>query len=130
MKKSDILQSFRKRMGERTFEEKQKTERKLMEYLAEQRWLEEQGYEYNTDKSYSLKLLNDDGYFPIGIATIACEESFIFKTEKEADIAWKSRVLGNEGWWYGKRNFLKYLEEYQKDMKTEVKIYWIDDKQN
>lgn len=128
MKKSDILQSFRKRIEERTFEEKQKTERKLMEYLAEQRWLEEQGYEYNTDKSYSLKLLSDAGYFPIGIATIACEESFIFKTEKEADIAWKSRVLGNDGWWYGKRNFLKYLEEYQKDMKTEVKIYWIDDK--
>ena len=123
--KSTILEEFRKRMDERTEEEKKQSEREVYDFLAEQRWLEEQGYEWNTDKSYSLKLLNEAGYFPIGICYLACEETFIFKTEKEAQKAWKSRILGYEGWWYGKKNFLKYLEEYERDFETKVKVYWI-----
>ena len=123
--KSTILEEFRKRMDERTEEEKKQSEKEVYDFLAEQRWLEEQGYEWNTDKSYSLKLLNEAGYFPIGICNLACEETFIFKTEKEAQKAWKSRILGYEGWWYGKKNFLKYLEEYERDFETKVKVYWL-----
>ena len=90
--------------------------------------LYEQGYRYNTDKSYSLKLLNDAGYFPIGITTMMCEETFIFKTEKEATKAWKSGVLGNEGWFYGKKAFKKALEQYEKDMGYKNEIFWLDEK--
>ena len=123
--KSIILEEFRKRMDERTEEKKKQMEIEVYDFLAEQRWLEEQGYEWNTDKSYSLKLLNEAGYFPTGICNLACEETFIFKTEKEAQKAWKSRILGYEGWWYGKKNFLKYLEEHERDFETKVKIYWL-----
>ena len=123
--KSTILEEFRKRMDERTEEEKKQSEKEVYDFLAEQRWLEEQGYEWNTDKSYSLKLLNEAEYFPIGICYLACEGTFIFKTEKEAQKAWKSRILGYEGWWYGKKNFLKYLEEHERDFETKVKIYWL-----
>src|SRR5690349_3056050 len=91
-------------------------ERETLEFLARERWIEEQGYEWNTDKSYSLKLLNEAGYFPIGITSYACEETFIFKTKKEAKKAWKSHVLGFDGWFYSKRDFEKEVmtDEYFK----------------
>ena len=96
--------------------------------IAFQDMLYEQGYRYNTDKSYSLKLLNDAGYFPIGLTTMICEETFIFKTEKEADKACESGVLGNEGWFYGKKAFKKALEQYEKDMGYKNEIFWLDEK--
>ena len=96
--------------------------------IAFQDMLYEQGYRYNTDKSYSLKLLNDAGYFPIGLTTMICEETFIFKTEKEADKACESGVLGNEGWFYGKKAFKKALEQYEKDMGYKNEIFWLDGK--
>lgn len=122
---SRVIEEFRKRMESRTDEEKAETIRQIEEDIAFQQSLVEQGYKYNTDKSYSLKLLNDAGYFPIGISVMMCEEVFIFKTEKEAQKAWKSRVLGYDGWWYGKRNFLRAKEEYEKDFEREIKVYWL-----
>lgn len=122
---SKIIEEFRKRMESRTDEEKAETLRQIEDELAFQESLTEQGYKYNTDKSYSLKLLNDAGYFPIGICSMMCEETFIFKTEADANDAWQSRVLGYDGWWYGKRNFLKAKEEYEKDFERQVKVYWL-----
>jgi len=122
---SKVIEEFRKRMESRTEEEKAETLRQMEEELAFQESLTEQGYKYNTDKSYSLKLLNDAGYFPIGICSMMSEETFVFKTEKEANKAWKSRILGYEGWWYGKRNFLKAVVEYETKYNTEIKVWWL-----
>ena len=111
-----------------TKEQSEEFERNWLEAEAYHRWMEENGYSYNTDKSYSLKLLNDAGHFPIGITTMMCEETFIFKTEKEADKACESGVLGNEGWFYGKKAFKKALEQYEKDMGYKNEIFWLDEK--
>ena len=72
--------------------------------------------------------MNDAGHFPIGLTTMICEETFIFKTEKEADKACESGVLGNEGWFYGKKAFKKALEQYEKDMGYKNEIFWLDEK--
>ena len=111
-----------------TPEEHAEFKKQIEEGIAFQDMLYEQGYRYNTDKSYSLKLLNDAGYFPIGLTTMICEETFIFKTEKEADKACESGVLGNEGWFYGKKAFKKALEQYEKDMGYKNEIFWLDEK--
>ena len=111
-----------------TPEEHAEFKKQIEEGIAFQDMLYEQGYRYNTDKSYSLKLLNDAGHFPIGLTTMICEETFIFKTEKEADKACESGVLGNEGWFYGKKAFKKALEQYEKDMGYKNEIFWLDGK--
>lgn len=125
--RSDLIQEILDRI---TPEQHAEFERQMEEDMAFQEMLFEQGYRYNTDKSYSLKLLNEAGHFPIAITTLMCEETFCFKTEKEANKAWKSRILGNDGWFYGKRSFLKTLEEYKKDFTIEPEIYWVDETRN
>ena len=109
-------------------EQSEKFKKQIEKDITFQDILYEQGYRYNTDKSYSLKLLNDAGHFPIGITTMMCEETFIFKTEKEANKSWKSGVLGNDGWFYSKRSFQKALEQYKKDMGYKNEIFWLDGK--
>ena len=123
--KSKVVQDI---LDNITKEQSEEFERNWLEAEAYHRWLEENEYSYNTDKSYSLKLLNDAGHFPIGITTMMCEETFIFNTEKEATKAWKSSVLGNDGWFYGKRNFQKDLDKYEKDMGYKNEIFWLDGK--
>jgi hypothetical protein len=123
--RSKIVQDILDRI---TPEKHAEYKKQMEEGIAFQDILYEQGYRYNTDKSYSLKLLNDAGHFPIGITIMMCEETFIFKTEKEANKAWKSRVLGNDGWFYGKRNFQKALEQYEKNMGHKNEIFWLDGK--
>ena len=108
-----------------TEEEKAEHKRITDEFLAKERWLEDNGYIYNTDKSYSIKLLNDKGHFPIGITRMMSEETFIFRTEREATKAWKSRTLGYEGWFYGIESFRKEKKEYEEQMETKLKIYWL-----
>ena len=86
--------------------------------------LEAQGYKFNTDKSYSLKLIRDHGYNPIGITTIICEETFIFETEEEASEAHNDLQVIHEvvdGWWYSKIGFEKALET----LNEEPKVYWL-----
>ena len=123
--RSKVVQDMLDRI---TPEEHAEFKKQIEEGIAFQDMLYEQGYRYNTDKSYSLKLLNATGYFPIGITTMMCEETFIFKTEKEADKACESGVLGNEGWFYGKKAFKKALEQYEKDMGYKNEIFWLDEK--
>lgn len=123
--RSKVVQDMLDRI---TPEEHAEFKKQIDRDIAFQDMLYEQGYRYNTDKSYSLKLLNDAGYFPIGLTTMICEETFIFKTEKEADKACESGVLGNEGWFYGKKAFKKALEQYEKDMGYKNEIFWLDEK--
>lgn len=106
-------------------ERRAEIKREILEDLAFNRQLEEQGYVYNTDKSYSLKLLNDAGHFPIGITTMMGEETFIFKTETEANEAWNSHVLGYDGWFYGEYSFKLAQEEYEKELDFKLNIYWL-----
>ena len=117
--KSNIIQQILDRI---TPEERSQHAREMLEFMAHERWLEEQGYEYNTPNSYSLKLLNDVGHFPIGITTYMCEELFIFKTGKDAKKAWSSHVLGFDGWMYSKRQFEK---EVQNDEYFKAHLYWL-----
>ena len=123
--RSKVVQDMLDRI---TPEEHAEFKKQIEEGSAFQDMLYEQGYRYSTDKSYSLKLLNDAGHFPIGITIMMCEETFIFNTEKEADKACESGVLGNDGWFYGKRNFQKDLDKYEKDMGYKNEIFWLDEK--
>ena len=123
--RSKVVQDILDRI---TPEEHAEFKKQIDRDIAFQDRLYEQGYRYSTDKSYSLKLLNDAGHFPIGLTTMICEETFIFKTEKEADKACESGVLGNEGWFYGKKAFKKALEQYEKDMGYKNEIFWLDEK--
>lgn len=105
-------------------EERERIRKENDEYCLKQKQLFDEGYRYNTDKSYSLVLLREKGFNPIGICTMMAEETFIFKTKKEADLAWKRHILGYDGWWYSKKDFEVARKEYENDF-GEIKIYWL-----
>ncbi len=117
--RNNIIEEFLSKITE---EEKKEFEKQTDEFLAKERYLQEQGYEHNTDRSYSLKLLNDNGHFPIGITYYACEETFIFRNKKEAKKAWRSHTLGWDGWFYGIDNFKK---EFRSTDNYKHKIHWL-----
>lgn len=119
--RSNIIQKF---LDEITDEDRERFRKETDEFLVFQAQLESEGYKYNTDKSFSLKLLNDAGHYPIGITCMMCEETFIFRSSREANKAWKSRILGYDGWWYGLKAFQKAKREY----KNEIKVYWLNEK--
>jgi hypothetical protein len=76
--------------------------------------MEENGLEYSTDTSPSLIDLRKHGFNPVGITSFYLEETFIFRTEKEASAAYKKleKELGLvSGWWYSERKFYKELAE-------------------
>lgn len=87
---------------------------------------------YGTDKSEFLKEVQDAGFSPIGITIMTCEETLIFKTEKEAKEAFV-KMDTNEGWWYGmdgeeswEKTRKEYVDEvYNGDENKAPKIYWL-----
>ncbi len=117
-----MLDKFRELMDSITEEQKKEFELETEKWLKLQEKLEKEGYVYNTPKSYSLKLLNDAGHFPIGITSYACEETFIFKSKRAAKKAWKSRVLGFDGWFYSDTDFNKNVKT---DELFNNKVYWL-----
>ena len=96
----------------------------------------EQETTYGTPKSEYLKMLNDKGFFPIGITVMICEEAFIFKTAKEAHLAYDT-MADNEGWYYGlddkypwEQTRKNYVDEMYKGIEEDAPIvYWIDNSQ-
>lgn len=80
----------------------------------------------------SLDILKINGFKPIAVTQMFFEETFVFETDEEATAAFeKFEKFGTGtreimGWWYGKDNFLKTVEEYEKDFDTKVKIYWLN----
>ena len=90
--------------------------------------LKDAGYKFNTDKSYSLVLIRELGFNPIGISTLMCEETFIFETKEESLKAHQLCQIEKkvaDGWWYGKEDFLIAKKEYEDDMGYEVIVYWL-----
>lgn len=55
---------------------------------------------YGTPGSPLLAKIREKGFNPIAITVMICEETFVFRTDKEAHEAFKV-MKTNEGWWYG-----------------------------
>lgn len=111
---TNIIEEYLSQISE---EDKLRMEKEIEEDIQFQEQLIKDGYKWNTDKSYSLKLLNDAGYYPIGITYYYGEETFIFSSARKAKKAWNIRVLGYDGWWYSEKKFRK--------IKGSEKIYWL-----
>jgi hypothetical protein len=85
---------------------------------------------YGTPDSILLKHVREQGFKPIGITVMMCEETFIFKGQKEAKEAWE--MFKPEGWWYGLSDFWKDWEDYHKQMgnhnreEVDDAIHWLD----
>lgn len=83
-------------------------------------------------KSFSefIKKLRENGHNPIAVTQMYCEETFVFGTEEEAKSA---LLLFNDsvdechfGWWYGKDEFMRVVEEYEFVYPdTKILIYWL-----
>lgn len=113
MKINNLLQEIRDSI---TPEEHLRFERQSLESEAYHRWLEENGYEWNTPKSISIKILKDNGFNPIGITWYGCEETFIFETQEELNRAHKKCQMEDhtvDGWWYTIEGAKKYNIEYE-----------------
>lgn len=96
---------------------------------------------YNVNRklsSYSrdLRIIRKHGFNPIAVAQIYLEETFVFKTKKEAleayhllerdkDEKWIGKVVG---WWYSKKDFLAEVKSYETAPPTDskVKIFWLE----
>jgi hypothetical protein len=84
---------------------------------------------YGTPDSYLLKEVFDAGFKPIGITVMLCEETFIFKSELEANEAAKKFLP--EGWWYGIGSYIDARKQYIKkfcdgDNDMAGTEYWFD----
>lgn len=84
---------------------------------------------YGTPESQMLRDMISKGFRPIAITVMMCEETFVFRGEKEAKDAWE--IYKNEGWWYGLGGFINYRIDYVKDIyKGKIEdapiVYWLD----
>ena len=97
-----------------TPEEHGEFEREMVESEAHHRWMEENGLEYCTPTSPSLPILKEYGFNPTKITSFYLEETFIFTSKKEANLAYKKLEKELEllcGWFYSEKDFCKELEE-------------------
>jgi hypothetical protein len=114
-------------------------------YLGMEKYVREMS-EYSSDTTYGtpesehLHILFYEGFNPIGITVMVCEETFIFETTEERDRAceWSNKKFGNEGWWYSlfetDRSKAKYdwdntrkwyIKEMYKGVEEDApKVYW------
>ena len=84
---------------------------------------------YGTPDSTLLKKVREAGFKPIGISVILCEETFIFKSEAEAEDA--AHIFLPEGWWYGFASWEETRQEYVKEMyggdeDLAPPVYWLN----
>jgi hypothetical protein len=88
---------------------------------------------YGKSSSKSIQVLKQFGFKPIAITVMMCEETFIFETEEEALRAhdeFEHHPKHNiviQGWWYGREDFKKSVEEYIEKFQSSPVIYWIND---
>lgn len=81
------------------------------------------------EDTWLLDKVRNAGFKPIGMTVMICEETFIFKTKKEAESAWE--IFKPEGWWYDIGTFIdarkKYVDEAYKGREEDAPIiYWFD----
>lgn len=86
---------------------------------------------YGTDKSYWLEQIKANGFNPIGITVMTCEETIILATKEEVEKAWE--VFKPEGWWYSADQWTETRKWYVTDAYNGVesdapKVYCLDDK--
>lgn len=109
--RSTLIQEILDRI---TPEEHAEFEREVVESEAHHRWMEENGLEYCTPTSPSLPILKEYGFNPTKITSFYLEETFIFTSKKEANLAYKKLEKELEllcGWFYSEKDFCKELEE-------------------
>lgn len=98
------------------------------------KWMDEHpdyNKRYGTDKSYWLEDIKSEGFKPLGITVMVCEETIIMETQEECDKAWE--IFKPEGWWYTVDQWEKVRQDYIKDMydgdETKgPKVYCLDEK--
>ena len=84
-----------------------------------------------TPDNVMLRMVREAGFKPIGITTMMCEETFIFKGEKEATEA--AKMFLPEGFWYGLSGFWKDWDDYMIQMgildteEAEEAIHWLNE---
>lgn len=95
--------------------------------------------EYNhmrelVDFEEQLDEIRKAGFKPIAVTQMFFEDTFVFKTQEEADKAYhllerdehKNWIVTVVGWWYGKSEFFKAVKEYESNKNNyEVLIYWL-----
>lgn len=112
--RSNIIEQILSRI---TPEEHSEFQRQLEEDMAYNEMLFEQGKIYGTPTSITLEIVREAGFNPIGICWYGGEETLIFKTEKEANSAYK-KLEKEQGkvfcYWYGKKNFEKEVAKNNK----------------
>jgi hypothetical protein len=105
-------------------EERDRIDKNVENHLAILEKRHAEGFRYGTKKSYSLKVLKEHGYNPIGICVIMCEETFVFETSEEAQKAYDEMELEKkliDGFFYGKVDFEKEV----KGLPDTPKIDWL-----
>lgn len=86
-----------------------------------------------SDFEEQIDIIKTNGFNPIAVTQMFMEDTFVFKTEDEAQKAyrllerdenekWIGKVVG---WWYGKRRFSATVHDYEKEMDFKVLIYWL-----
>lgn len=127
--RSDIIDKI---LSEITPEEMEWYEEEMQKASDHHNWMVENGLEYCTNTSPSLMELKQHGFNPIGITSHYLEETFIFRTKKEAKKAFKKmekELNLISGWWYGKKDWEKeYNDSIKKGAcyeKGHPQIYWL-----
>jgi len=79
-----------------------------------------------------INLIKEKGYNPIAVTQIFFEDAYVFETHEEAMKAYKEFELDRKtqddiivGFWYGKEEFLKEVNDYEKKLETKVLIHWL-----
>ena len=122
--KSNLIEQILSRI---TPEEHAEFERQIEEDIAFHEQLKKDGKIYATDTSITLEIVRTEGFNPIGICSYAGEETLIFKTQKEANSAYKKLEKEQKkvyAWWYSKKQFEKEVEE-SKGFYQPSKIFWL-----
>ena len=109
--RSDIIENILSKISP---QEKLELERQIEEDMAYQEQLTKEGKFFGTKTSPTLETVRAEGFNPIGICNYCAEETFLFKTKKEAYSAYK-KLEKEQGrifaWWYSEKDFFKELEE-------------------
>jgi len=76
-----------------------------------------------------VEILRQHGFNPIAVTTMMCEDTFVFKTQEEAERGFKEMEQEQRlviGWWYGYRQFLKSMDDYEEQFESRPVIHWLD----